>query len=99
MCGSSGPQTNDRNTLTITLSSPRTDQESVDQLSGLPKEKAECWTRRRTFAQVRHSSNIQLFPYSLVCRPGQPETPTPQSIRQQHRHTKEYGNSWIFELC
>ena len=30
------------------------------------KEKAERWTRRRAFAQVRHSSNIQLLPYSLV---------------------------------
>jgi hypothetical protein len=32
------------------------------------KEKAERWTRRRAFAQVRHSSNIQLLPYSLVSR-------------------------------
>jgi hypothetical protein len=30
------------------------------------KEKAGCWTRRRTFAQVRRGSNIQLLPYSLV---------------------------------
>jgi hypothetical protein len=29
-------------------------------------EKAECWTRWKTFAQVRRSSNIQLLPYSLV---------------------------------
>jgi hypothetical protein len=34
--------------------------------SELPKEKAERWTRWRAFAQVRHSSNIQLLPYSLV---------------------------------
>jgi hypothetical protein len=32
------------------------------------KEKAERWTRRRAFAQVRHGSNIQLPPYSLVTR-------------------------------
>jgi hypothetical protein len=30
------------------------------------KEKAGCWTRRRTSAQVRHGSNIQLLSYSLV---------------------------------
>jgi hypothetical protein len=30
------------------------------------KENPGCWTRRRAFAQVRHGSNIQLFPYSLV---------------------------------
>jgi hypothetical protein len=30
------------------------------------KEKAERWTRWRAFAQVRHSLNIQLLPYSLV---------------------------------
>jgi hypothetical protein len=34
--------------------------------SQLPKEKAERWTRWRAFAQIRHSSNIQLLPYSLV---------------------------------
>jgi hypothetical protein len=28
------------------------------------KEKAERWTRRRAFAEVRRSSNIQLLPYS-----------------------------------
>jgi hypothetical protein len=32
----------------------------------LPKEKPGCWTPRRTFAQVRRDSNIQLLPYSLV---------------------------------
>jgi len=30
------------------------------------KEKAERWTRWRAFAQVRHGSNIQLLPFSLV---------------------------------
>jgi hypothetical protein len=30
------------------------------------KEKPERWTRWRAFAQVRHSSNIQLLPSSLV---------------------------------
>jgi hypothetical protein len=30
------------------------------------KENPGCWTRRRAFAQVRHGSNIQLLPYSLV---------------------------------
>jgi hypothetical protein len=30
------------------------------------KENTERWTRQRAFAQVRHSSNIQLLPYSLV---------------------------------
>jgi hypothetical protein len=30
------------------------------------KEKAGYWTHWRAFAQVRHSSNIQLLPYSLV---------------------------------
>jgi hypothetical protein len=29
------------------------------------KEKARCWTRRRTFAQVRRGSNIQLLPFLL----------------------------------
>ena len=32
----------------------------------LTKENPGCWTRRRAFAQVRHGSNIQLLPYSLV---------------------------------
>src|SRR5215218_3298065 len=30
------------------------------------KENPGCWTHRRAFAQVRHGSNIQLLPYSLV---------------------------------
>jgi hypothetical protein len=30
------------------------------------KENAEGWTSWRTFAQARHSSNIQLLPYPLV---------------------------------
>jgi hypothetical protein len=30
------------------------------------KEKADCWTRWRTFAQVRRDSNIQLLPFPLV---------------------------------
>jgi hypothetical protein len=33
---------------------------------GVTKENTEHWTRRRAFAQVRHRSNIQLLPYSLV---------------------------------
>jgi hypothetical protein len=41
------------------------------------KEKAEHWTHRRAFAQVRHGSNIQLLPYSLVtCEP----LPNPQLL-------------------
>jgi hypothetical protein len=41
---------------------------SVDttRLTRLTKEKAGYWTHWRAFAQVRHSSNIQLLPYSLV---------------------------------
>jgi hypothetical protein len=30
------------------------------------KAKPGCWTRRRTFDQVRHGSNIQLLSFSLV---------------------------------
>jgi hypothetical protein len=32
----------------------------------LPKKKAGYWTRQRAFVQVRHGSNIQLLPFSLV---------------------------------
>jgi len=32
----------------------------------ITKENPGCWTRRRAFDQVRHGSNIQLLPYSLV---------------------------------
>jgi hypothetical protein len=35
-------------------------------LRSYPKEKPDCWTRRRAFAQVRRSSNIQLLSFSLV---------------------------------
>jgi hypothetical protein len=31
------------------------------------KEKAERWTRRRAFVQVRNGPNIQLLPFPLVC--------------------------------
>jgi hypothetical protein len=34
--------------------------------NGVTKENPGFWTRRRTFAQVRHGSNIQLLPHSLV---------------------------------
>jgi hypothetical protein len=34
------------------------------------KEKADCWTRWRTFAQVRCDSNIQLLPFALVTVPS-----------------------------
>jgi pimeloyl-ACP methyl ester carboxylesterase len=42
----------------------RTDMLRVER--SVTKEKAERWTRWRAFAQIRHSSNIQLLPYSLV---------------------------------
>src|SRR5829696_2040255 len=37
-------------------------------LTSVTKENPGCWTRRRAFAPVRHGSNIQLLPYSLVTR-------------------------------
>src|SRR5512132_410371 len=40
----------------------------VEALGEATKENPGCWTRRRAFAQVRHGSNIQLLPYSLVAR-------------------------------
>jgi hypothetical protein len=36
-------------------------------MGAVTKKNTEHWTRRRAFAQVRHRSNIQLLPYSLVC--------------------------------
>jgi hypothetical protein len=46
----------------------------LERMAGgeLTKEKAGCWTRRRTFAQVRRGSNIQLLPFPLVRRPTWP---------------------------
>jgi hypothetical protein len=41
----------------------------------ITKENPGCWTRRRTFAQVRHGSNIQLLPYSLVGGTGRDSLP------------------------
>jgi hypothetical protein len=41
-------------------------------LPGDTKAKAGCWTRRRAFAKVRPSSNIQLLLYSLVTPSGHP---------------------------
>jgi hypothetical protein len=50
------------------------------------KEKPGCWTRQRTFEQVRHGSNIQLLPYSLVSwRPCPGRTWPPPSCRYGHR--------------
>ena len=39
---------------------------SRPRMRRLPKENPGCWTRRTAFAQVRHGSNIQLLPFSLV---------------------------------
>ena len=52
-------------------SRPAYDARVGSRFAVLPKEKPGCWTRRRAFAQVRHGSNIQLLPYSLVTPSGQ----------------------------
>jgi hypothetical protein len=51
---------------------PEVSDPPVDQL---PKEKPGLWTRRMAFAHVRHGSNIQLLPYSLVSALGPLCTP------------------------
>jgi hypothetical protein len=53
----------------VTHSPHRKTARALPTLGGeepLTKAKAGCWTRRRAFAQVRPSSNIQLLLYSLV---------------------------------
>jgi hypothetical protein len=52
--------------LQLRLAHPSKGEISVPVEDVNTKENPGCWTRRRAFAQVRHGSNIQLLPYSLV---------------------------------